>query len=88
MEFFIRAITLLELETLTLTAPWDVHHVNDPGAWPDTYFNISPDLVAAMQANPQMRVVVVGGVSISPRPTLADPALLSILRCLTRCGPT
>ena len=40
---------------------WDMHHVTDPAAWPDTYVNAAPDLAAAMRRNPKLRVLVTGG---------------------------
>jgi carboxypeptidase C (cathepsin A) len=40
---------------------WDMHHATDAGAWPDTFVNAGPDLVAAMKSDPRMRVLIVGG---------------------------
>lgn len=44
-----------------IDVPWDMHHVTDPGAWPDTFFNAAPDLVATMKANPRLKVLMMGG---------------------------
>lgn len=58
---------------------WDMHHLTDPGAWPDTYFSAAPDLVAALKGNDKLHVLVVGGYFDLAAPYLGASYLISQL---------
>ena len=59
---------------------WNMHHLTDPGAWPDTYVNVAPDLVTAMTREPDMRVFVAGGYFDLASPYFGSPYLIAHLR--------
>ncbi len=58
---------------------WNMHHLTDPGAWPDTYANVAPDLISAMTANPALRTVIFGGYFDLAAPYFGAPYLVSQL---------
>ncbi len=58
---------------------WNMHHLTDPAAWPDTYLNVAPDLVSAMTREPGMRVLVVGGYFDLAAPYFGSPYLIAHL---------
>ena len=59
---------------------WNMHHLTDPAAWPDTYVNVAPDLVSAMTREPDMRVLIVGGYFDLAAPYFSSPYLIAHLR--------
>ncbi len=58
---------------------WDMHHLIDPGSWPDTYVNVAPDLVAAMTKEPALSVLIVGGYFDLASPYFGGPYLVAHL---------
>ena len=59
---------------------WNMGHGDDPNAFPDTYVNAGPDLVAAMKANPELHVLLVGGYFDLATPYLGGPYLFKHLQ--------
>ena len=66
---------------------WNMHHLTDPAAWPDTYVNVAPDLVSAMMREPDMRVLIVGGYFDLAAPYYGGPYLIAHLRLPGRAKP-
>ncbi len=58
---------------------WDMHHLTDPGAWPDTYVNVAPDLVDAMTKEPTLSVLIAGGYFDLASPYFGGPYLVAHL---------
>ena len=59
---------------------WNMHHLTDPAAWPDTYVNVAPDLASAMTREPDMRVLIVGGYFDLAAPYFGGSYLIAHLR--------